>query len=52
MPYGAPRWNLRSGRLLGHSTGTMTERYGLGHDVKALAEAVALVRYAGVKLPG
>jgi len=38
--------------LLGHSTasGTMTARYGSGHDLKALQEAVNAVRYEGVTL--
>ena len=38
--------------LLGHSTasGTMTARYGSGHDLKALQEAVNAVRY-GVEVP-
>jgi len=34
--------------LLGHSTQTMTELYGAGHDVQALEEAVNAVRYEGV----
>jgi integrase len=38
-------------RLLGHSTQTMTERYGIGHDVKALEETVNAVQYPGVTLP-
>jgi integrase len=37
-------------RLLGHSAGTMTARYGSGYDLKALHEAVCAVRYEGVKL--
>jgi integrase len=35
-------------RLLGHSTQTMTERYGAGHDVKALQDAVNAVSYDGI----
>jgi integrase len=35
-------------RLLGHSTQTMTERYGIGHDMKALRDAVNAVSYEGI----
>jgi hypothetical protein len=37
---------------LSHSTasGTMTARYGSGHDLKALQEAVNAVRYEGMTL--
>ena len=37
-------------RLLGHSLGTITARFGRGHDAKALREAVNLVKYKGVSL--
>jgi integrase len=40
---------LRS-QLLGHSAGTMTARYGSGHDLKALQEAVNAVIYEGLSL--
>ena len=33
--------------LLGHSAGTMTARYGSGHDLRALQEAVNAVEYEG-----
>jgi integrase len=38
---------LRS-QLLGHSAGNMTARYGTGHDMKALRDAVNAVRYDGI----
>jgi integrase len=38
---------LRS-QLLGHSAGNMTARYGSGHDLRALQEAVNAVEYEGI----
>jgi len=35
-------------RLLGHSAGNMTARYGAGYDLRALQEAVNAVRYEGI----
>ena len=38
---------LRS-QLLGHSAGNMTARYGTGHDMNALRDAVNAVSYGGI----
>jgi len=35
-------------RLLGHSLGSITERYGRGHPVNVLRDAVNVVRYEGL----
>jgi len=41
---------MPTGRILGHGAQGMTARYGAGHDLKALSDAIAAIEYPGVRI--